>query len=294
MKISLEVNSPAKSQAMFRVAEALERYAPSGQFVAEAEADVVLLHVIGYPETVANIERLAAQGKRAVIVQYCLRTTQEPHTSKWLPLWQQALMVWSYYDLPACMKADGVEGTLTNFCFGPLGAEPSLFPYRNYHKDFKIFTSGYVAETEGVCEASEAARRVGGKHYHLGPLGVVEGPHVRVGHGISDRELAQRYSQSEFVAGLRRCEGFELPAVEGLLCGARPVMFDRPHYRDWFEGFAEFIPERDSFNEVTDSLEALFRQGARPVTALEARQAAHDLSWARATDAFWSKFQEVL
>lgn len=288
---------PGLSQAMVRVADALKRHAPpSVSFVTrEAEADLVLLHTIGYPETVAAIDRLTVAGKRVVIAQYCLRTTQCPHVQDWVPLWAKAALVWSYYDLIALAREDGIDlcapGAGMSDCglyYSPLGVDPGVFtpPSNGQARPFTMFTSGYLAGPETVDECSAAVQRVGGRLFHLGPSNVVRGAHVTSAVGIPDAALVARYRQSQFVAGLRRIEGFELPALEGLMCGARPIMFDRPHYRAWFEDFAEFIPETTSA-EMTDALEAVFRAGARPVSTGERLQAVKALAWERIVGDFW-------
>lgn len=122
---------------------------------------------------------------------------------------------------------------------------------------------------------------------HLGP-DLKLGPGVEYHLDIPDRKLAGLYSMCQFVAGLRRCEGFEMPAAEGLLCGARPIMFDAPHYRAWFDGLAEFIPETDAAS-VTNALEGLFREGAVPVSQSEKWDARGRFDWQRLVTGFWTK-----
>jgi glycosyltransferase involved in cell wall biosynthesis len=151
-----------------------------------------------------------------------------------------------------------------------------------------ILTSGYVAESEGVREAAEAMKRVGLEGYHLGPP-MNLGSHVRCLLGMGDETLARMYSECKYVAGLRRVEGFELPAAEGLLCGARPILFDAPHYRDWFHRWGIFIPEGDSA-QVTDSLEDIFRRlPDLPVEDGEIAEARKLFDWGRIIPAFWSE-----
>ena len=76
------------SRAMDRVVHALSLYAPPNVTVVkrEAEADLVVLHTIGYPETVEAVERMRARGQRYLIVQYCLRSTHRGDTASWRPL----------------------------------------------------------------------------------------------------------------------------------------------------------------------------------------------------------------
>jgi hypothetical protein len=288
---------PGLSMAMTRVANALKRHAPVHVTCVsrEADADLVLLHTIGYPETVEAVDRLTAAGKRVVIAQYCLRTSQRPHVQDWLPVWTKADLVWSYYDLVALAREDGIDLCVPGpgwidcgLYYSPLGVDPSVFvpPANGATRPFTMCTSGYLAGPETVDECSAAVQRVGGRLFHLGPSNVAQGAHVTAEVGIPDSALVARYGESQFVAGLRRIEGFELPALEGLMCGARPIAFDRPHYRAWFEDFAEYIPETTSA-EMTDALEALFRAGARPVSAEERARAVKTLAWERIVGDFW-------
>jgi hypothetical protein len=107
-------------------------------------------------------------------------------------------------------------------------------------------------------------------------------------HGIDDATLARVYSECHFVSGLRRVEGFELPAAEGLLCGARPIFFDGPHYRAWFDTFAEFIPEAASTTWSRRS-RRFSGTGARPVTDAERADAARRFDWREIARGFWDR-----
>lgn len=278
------------SRAMFRVAKALEEYAPADvEFVDDAgDAELVVLHAIGYGETELEAHRLTTAGKRYAVMQYCLRSTQKPNVEPWLPIWRGAAAVWSYYDLTTLALEDGFELGPVPFYFAPLGADARVFSHVapiTTEGRFAILTSGYVAHTEAVREAAAAARAAGRRMYHLGP-DLQLGPHVARGLDVPDEMLAGIYRRCDFVAGLRRGEGFELPAAEGLLCGARPVCFDRPHYRRWFGPWARFIPEADA-DVVTAALLEQFELGPGTLTEgdLEAARSAFD--WRMLVAGFW-------
>jgi D-inositol-3-phosphate glycosyltransferase len=290
------VKSPeGLSRAMTRVSEALVEYAPTpipneaeSVYVVDNihEADLVVLHVVG-EEGITEAAKLKAAGKKYAVIQYCLRTTQKPNTSDWLETWRNAECVWSYYDLLELCGEDCNVGGF-NFYYAPLGVDTESFRHwPSVPKKFTILTSGYVVESECVKEASEAVKAIGGKMYHLGPK-LINEPHVTSALGIDDDTLAQMYSRSKYVAGLRRGEGFELPAAEGLLCGARPICFDRPHYRKWFGEFAEFIPEGSS-EEVTEALKWAFRRDYNPVTEHEINKAKALFNWPSIIGGFWQR-----
>ena len=100
--------------------------------------------------------------------------------------------------------------------------------------------------------------------------------------------MADYFSQCQFVSGLRRIEGFELPVLEGALCGARPIVFDQPHYKHWFKDFAVFIGE-GSREEVIDSLESVFRIGAIPVSENEKALIRERFNWYKIIRGFWER-----
>ncbi len=290
---------PDLSGAMHRVAQALARYVPAGVKVTPNadSADLVVVHTIG-TDVWPVIDRLRERGQRYVMMQYCMRSTQEPNTSHWLDYWRNAECVWSYYDLEAAIAEDGEDVELAArvaealpFYYAPLGADPEVFfPQIVVGDRYGILTSGYVAESECVGECTEAARRAGLKVFHLGPALDCHGPHVTVRLGIPDDALQRAYCLSDFVAGMRRCEGFEMPAVEGLFCGARPIMLDRSHYRAWFNDFAEFVPEVNPETLTECIADILIRGGERgPVTEQEMVSARVKFNWKTLVTGFWNR-----
>jgi hypothetical protein len=216
------------------------------------------------------------------IIQYVLRSTQKPSTAEWLPLWRDARLVWSYYDLPALCAEDGVEADF-DFYHAPLGIsdefrQAGTLPPKRYtvvtHGDY--LTQGtrecFWAVPNGVAHVGKRFNR----------------PEVDFYEDISDYELACLYSSSHYVCGLRRHEGFELPAAEGLSCGARPLLFDRPHYRQWYEEHAEYIIEAPR-PDVIEQLHALFQREPLPVTQAEQIWARGRFNWDRIIGGFYER-----
>lgn len=269
------------SKAMARVENAFRTHAPSwGANIVEKEedADLVLLHVIGYPETVEAVKRIRNRGQRVALMQYCFRSTQEPFIAPWAAIWLQCAGVWSYYDLHREAQREGEKLNAVIY-HAPLGVDPVFCqPVIEAERPIKIMTSGYVAESEAILECAEAARRHQQITFHLGPPNLVRHlPHVVNDNSISDPDLRRRYQQCQFVAGLRRAEGFELPVVEGLMNGCRPICFDKPHYRDWFSEFALFVPEVHG-EPLIHALERAMATD-RPVTYEERQKAFHKFNW---------------
>jgi len=280
---------PGPQRALRRVKDALIHHAPADvEFVSRAKnADLVVLNVIGRQDKMRHVaEETLIRGGRYAVIQYCLRSTLRPSTVGWVPLWVNAETVWSYLDLSLAIRQDGGSKVPWDFYYAPLGADPGVFRKQRRKRTYVICTSGSGALSESVKEAIVAARRVNRKVAHLGPELNREG--VDCFSGLTDSELVDLYNQCEFVAGLRRTEGFELPAAEGLLCGARPIMFDQPHYRQWYAPWAEFITEGDR-SSVIDSLEALFRREVRFVTDKERATAANFFDWRPTVAEFWRR-----
>lgn len=294
MKVYLQ--PPQPSRGLQRIADALQRYAPAVIEVTpyHSEADLVVIYAIGRRERIAGQTRhLLERGRRYAIVQVCLRSTMSPDTRDWLGIWEHAVVVWSYYDLFKATIEDGiyVQG-MNNLLHAPLGVDSSVFnPNSQQEKMFAVATSGVSRLQESVRECVMAAKESNlaeGEVLHVGQSAKWFDGQVTYTNGVNDRMLATYYSACHFVSGLRRKEGFELPAAEGLLCGARPVCFDSPDWRFNYCDWAEYIHE-GTRQEVVDQLVQLFKQGARPVTQQEREEAAAWFSWERVCGEFWRR-----
>lgn len=278
------------SRSLRRVADALVRYAPPGITVVahRQQADFLVLHAIG---RLAHLQReiadLVAQGQRYAIVQYVLRSTLQPHSGPWLPVWQGAAVVWSYLDLRQALAEDGIQAPYWAFYHAPLGVDATMFrPPVPRPRPYVVGTSGQSWLTESVRECVLAARLVRRPAFHLG-MPLRDGA-VVCATNLSDADLADRYGQCAWMSGLRRIEGFELPAAEGLLCGARPILFRRSHYVQWYGDIGDFIEETDRHG-VIEQLVDLFKTGGRPISAEERALAVQRFNWPRIVGDFWAR-----
>jgi hypothetical protein len=269
------VDTYLKSLAVRRVVDALTKRSPSYiEIVMEVEkADLVVLHVNGRLEgTTRYIESI---NRPYAIVQYTFKSTLNPEAEDWMPMWNGAELVWSYLYL---------EGEF-NFYHAPLGVDSKVFYPRGLPKVYTVLTSGEGYLAESVREVMMAGRRLDAPVAHLGPDLKKEG--VDYFSGLSDDMLASLYSSCDYVSGLRRNEGFELPAAEGLMCGARPILFDVSHYKSWYDGLAVFIPETNRDQIVEDVYDVL-RQDVKPVEASEIKDATERFNWDDLVKEFWS------
>jgi len=278
-------HNPDLSQGIHRVSRALRAFTPNWVQIVDQEdwADLRIGHVVG----IQDMEEWCSRGPYALI-QYCVQTGGGT-AEEWRKIWMGAKTTWSYYDLAHWLShtlpPSYSESLCPNFYYAPLGVDPVFKPSFPLRKRYMIGTSGYVDETECIGECYRAATRVERSMLHLGPH-LNFGPSVTCIRGVPDKMLADFWSQCSYVAGLRRIEGFELPVIEGLMCGARPVVFDAPHYRKWFDGFAEFIPEGTP-QEVEDALFTLFSRPVRPITQAEREAARTQFHWPTLCAGFW-------
>ena len=291
------------SRAIIRIGAALQKYAPgevrlippmrkdskrSAQLPGEADGDLVVLPINGLRDHwQALAARCRARGQRYAVVQIALRTSRHPSTEQWRDLWRGAAVVWSYYPLGRWIAEDGGAPLDFPFYHAPLGVDGSVFTPGDGHalRGYTVLTSGFRRHQEGVAECDEAAAAVDGCVFQLGPTFSMKAE-TFYGTGLEDDELARIYQQCQWVSGLRRTEGFELPAAEGLLCGARPLLFDRPHYRCWYESWGDFVTEG---GRTVEELTRLFERGPRPVTGPERDAAARLFDWERICRGFWER-----
>ena len=295
-----------ESRAIARIGDALAHYVPTGvevqridqvrrdtrasrEIPGEADGDLVVLYCNGWHDRYAALaERCLARGQKYAVVQIALRTTRHPSTDQWRALWKPAACVWTYYPLDIWIREDGGAPIDFNFYNAPLGVDASIFTPPDDPaalRPFVVCTSGYRRNQEGVGECDEAAAALGEQVFQLGPTFPMRAATI-FKTDLSDHELAAMYRQCRFSSGLRRHEGFELPAAEGLLCGARPLLFDRPHYRKWFERWGVFVSERGE-REVADALRHIFEFGPVPVTPEERAVAAQVFDWRAIVRDFW-------
>lgn len=248
-------------------------------------ADLVVVCAYGHRRHLKYYtERLLAQKKKYAVVQLCLKSTPNPKTEDWISIWDKAELVWSYYDLPKLCKEDKNKAKF-NFYYAPLGVDSKTFKETKSRRKFIIANTGTGSRFSDECknEVISAARTLGKNIFQLG-----YGPRsdVAYSNGMDDKMLANYYSHCEFVSGLHRIEGFELPVIEGLLCGARPICFDRPDARHWFGKLAEFIPED---NNVSESIRKLFVKRAKPVSEKEKKYVRTHFNWKTITKGFWKR-----
>lgn len=288
LKVWFDVHNPRLGQVMHRITREYKRHAPTAhvEFVSTPnDADVVVSHIIGHP----CVTRTVGYNKPFALMQHCFVTAsgsgkRQGAAADFEGLWHMALFTSSYLDLAAagCPRALRL----------PWGADPDVFriPTPIPPRDILAFTHGYSNADEPIEPMLLAATvDAGGRAAHLGGLCYTPEPRIDRYVDQQDSELAHLYARSKYVSALRYGEGFEVPGVEGLLCGARPVCFDLPVYRHWYGSLADYIPARTRHepDAVRADLAALFRGPYRAVTAIERRHAIERYSWNTTAREFW-------
>lgn len=270
--------------AIARVVRALSAHAPASVSIVDREnaADLVILHVVGrLQHTLARARVAQRRGQAYAIAQYVLQSSLNKQVEEWFDLWSGAVFVWSYYDLRQMAQQSGAIFPSVPFLHAPLGVDFARL--RGEVKVWDLATSGVGWLQESVRECHRAAQSVNQKAWHLGPP---VRRHVNAISGVSDDDLSLLLASTRYVSGLRRHDGFELPAAEGLACRARPILFDRPHYRQWYGDWAEYIPEAPR-EDVEAAVARILTGPYRPVTVLEASSARAFFSWRRIAPQFW-------
>jgi len=301
------------SRAMVRVANALTQCAPYGIETAPTtptSCDLQILHVINQ-DAISYAREIKARGGKYAVIQYCFRTAGG-ELRDWLEMWRGAEVVWTYlWDVKTLIErypcGYGPEGSMgahvIQLYYSPLGVDekfracgrllnlPGYWPTRRN----RIITTGYVSGpgAEPIEETWRAADLAGLKVVHIGPK-KIEGTSYRPAHltsyeGVSDTMLAELYATSTWVSGLRHVEGFELPAAEGLVCGARPLVFDQPGMREWYGGHAVFIEEggTEKRSTLVQRIAQAFESTLPDVTYAERERALAQFNWETIAKGFW-------
>lgn len=292
MKVFLSPSIALHSRAMVRIANALTAYAPSSISVTPdiSSADLVIFYPISH-EWFELIDQCVERGQRYAIVQCC----SGKEGVNWQHYWSNAVVVWSYLDL----NFDGYDKSDLYYC--PLGVDEYLSnnksnrdPNPSVDRDI-ILTTGYTHgyPAEAILEPWIAASKVGLKAYHIGgwpreiPRDISLSLSVTRVEGIGDDQLALLYRRAKYVCSLRYRDGFELPAAEGLCCGARPILFDQPDLRQWYGGSAVYLLEVEG-DELTERLVEIFRS-SHPVSEEERREAVRVFDWELIIEGFWKE-----
>lgn len=248
MKVFLSPSIALHSPAMVRIEKALIQHLPKNYTIVEKreEADLCIFYPISY-EWKHYIDECKERGQKYALIQCCYKTSGAGF-DLWKPLWDGAVIVWSYLDL-----LEGRKDPSIPFYHAPLGIDEAfLNPIVTHPKRDYVVTTGTVhgEGAEAIKECWQAARQCGLGVVHIGqwPVGIDMNKFsfietVEVVRDCTDQTLRGIYQNALYTCSLRYVEGFELPALESLSCGTRAIVFTQPAMTKWYYRFADFVPE---------------------------------------------------
>jgi len=226
-----------------------------------------------------------------VIFFHCFGEWSEENPSDYKELFSKAKLVYSHLDLaPMFPYIDS-----SKFMRGPWGCQPDIwFNIANYpNEEFEILCTGEIAKTEGIEECIAATDFLNKKMMHVGNNMKYRNKSYNNKSRIEQQKLRELYNHSKWVSALRRIEGFEKPAIEGLLCGARPICFDTPLYRYWYGDLARYVVESDP-NTTTKAIINVMSNEYSPITTKETKEAIRKFAWFYVAKNFWQRFREII
>lgn len=267
------------SYGISRVNTQMHKYLPEGNIVSgdSNNAELHVIHVIGRRDHVLKrAQKILQDGSQYVICQYVLESCRNPDPNDWKEIWDNAKFVYSYYNLP-----------ITNLYHAPLAADPTVFYKEDVEKKYAIGSNGYDFKNECIGEVQLAVWNTGTIGAHVGK-NFNSNPIIDYYSNITDDESRKVYNQCKLWSALRRKDGFEMVAVESMLCGVRPIMFDTPNYRQWFDSLVSFIPET-SVDGVSGYVKALIKKDSGAMTDSEIEEVKNRFSWERMMKGFWER-----
>lgn len=245
------------------------------------QADFQIVHCIG-AGSLAKI-----WNKKFVLFQHCLLSADLENLAVWQGIFEHALMVVSYLDLPHFFGKDAF-----NFHRTPWGVDMQMFRNLCKTRTNGIMTTGWSLNQEAIEECYLAARRCHRQIINVGAdFGFGKG--FSAVSNITDKELCEVYNECEFVSGLRFKEGFELSVIEGLACGCRPICFDLPIFRYWFGDMAYYVHHCQG-EPLAGKVETILRQPPRPISKEEFERLESEFHWKNIADRFWKKIIEYV
>lgn len=284
---------------MTRIADALTRYAPDNIEIVHNrdDSELEILYAVN-SDTISHVNLLKSQGADYAVIQCCLAAEGVSDISQWANIWKDAVLVYSYYDLHR-----HVSDVDFNFYYAPLGIDQAFIDGdhkpNGAHRRY-VMTTGYVSHprAEAIEEVWLAAEKCDLSVIHIGPEkveGVSHKPaNVTCVEGVGDKRLATYYSHAKYVCSLRHVEGFELPAAEGLACGARGVTFDQPDLIWWYEGTGAVFVKESSGDVLIDRLTRLFQSEWVGVSEDNRSTLLNRMDWKKIADGFWSRIMKSL
>ena len=134
---------------------------------------------------------------------------------------------------------------------------------------------------------------VAGKHEHRwGAVPDALAARVRCLGYVSDDDLPALMSAAEAILALSRGEGFDLPLLEALACGAPVVASDIPPHREHFAQLATLVPVGDS-EAVAAAVAQMLSQSLSSERTRQAAEVQQRFRWSDAAAAHVAVWKQI-
>lgn len=276
-----EYTHPSWGVAFKRISLAFHTYAPDWvEWVEdEKDSDLNLIHVVGGGEV-----PMLQLPKKKIIIQHCYFTAS-PQEFDYPKYWEESLLSCSFHDL--------TKYTTRKFNYHgmPWGADPAVF---NLHppsiREFIVGATGHIAETEGIDKVYEAVAQTKSKMWHTGQNFGWDSNRYQFIPYLHDTYFAKLLNHTQYISALRFIEGFELMAIEGLMCGARPIITQDATY-DWYREHAYTV---DTTKDIVPQLVDILSNSPRELSAEEHTKIISTFSWSTIMHNFYTAVEEVI
>lgn len=262
-----EYTNPAWGTAFKRISKALHDYAPENVKWIDypGGAQIILVHVVGGGE-VPIMEDVLESGRKLLIVQHVVKTGG---TYNWNEYFKQAILSISFHDLHSYYPKDKFNAYST-----PWGFDPKEFSKLDIPKNRKVIGTGYVADTECLDKLYTACFNTKNYMFHTGK-DFEFGEYYKHVPWLTPEQFNIMLNSVQYTSCLRDIEGFEMMGVEGLVCGAIPIVPDLSTYR-WYRKHGIFI---DMKKDIVKQLEDILVLTPTPPNEDELEEVHQKFSW---------------
>lgn len=265
MKIQ-EIKHKDLGKCMDRISLAFHTHFPNVEWGANSP-DLKLVYLFGDGEKkiLDQLDNL----DNVILFQITYFTGDIPPET-WLPYWKRAKLVISFHDLKSYYPNEDF-----NFLLTPLGAEPELFPVSLEPRTLKVFTTGHVFETECLDSIFLACTETKTKMYHTGEDFKWYPEAYQFLPYMNDAEFLGYLQKSQYIAGLRLIEGFEMMCIEGAMTGAVPIVPNLPTY-SFYKDIGIYI---DVNKNIVQQLKDVFERPYSPLTLEQIKYTRETFAW---------------
>ena len=295
-----------------RLCSAIRTFAPSDVCWVDSNAraaDIEIRHVDCAREALMAVN--ASRSRPVVLFQHSLAFADASRQT-FEKAWMRASLTVSFQELSRDARRAGFA-----FHSMPWGADLHRFvpPQQPASREY-VLMLGDQPDAESLGEVLFAAAHAGLRVHHVGDPGnqlcapcvgrtTASAPllckpleqlgnrtpcafHVNLGR-ISDAALVREMQGARYVPVLRKFEGFEMGGIEGLFCGARPIVYRLPIYERWYGRHALYISSGLSSQALFFELVDSFRQPLNPVTADELVTLHQAFAWQNLVPAMFAR-----